>query len=169
MKTQNTGIANLRDELNHASIFACERCEKKFESKSVLKAHRGNVHGRNDVRIMWRQNLIESEKEITELKYKISTKLYCLKETEVSKNQTCRCRGDCLINHFKCNWMKSISTELMSRFQALEQSFKTKEKQESSSCNLCEENLANVSHLDDHMRTTHENVKHECGSCKEIF
>ena len=65
MKTQNDGIANLRNELNHARTFAYERCENKLESKSDFKVHRGDVHGRNNVWIMWKQNLIESEKEIS--------------------------------------------------------------------------------------------------------
>jgi hypothetical protein len=101
--------------------------------------------------------LIEREKEITKLKYQISEKLFSLKESNVAKNLTC---------NFKCDWKKSISTELMSSFRALEHGFRSKEN---SSCNFCEKHFANVSHLDEHMRTTQGNLKHECGSCKETF
>ena len=49
METKNKGIANLRNELNHFGTFACERCVNKFEGKSDLQAHRGDVHGRKNV------------------------------------------------------------------------------------------------------------------------
>ena len=45
MKTKHTDDTSLSEELNLARPFACERCEKKFEDRSDMNAHKSFVHG----------------------------------------------------------------------------------------------------------------------------
>ena len=105
----------------------------------------------------------------------MTKKISQLKENESSARQTCQCIGWGGINKRKHSWNKSPSTEFHNKFQKLTNCSFSDEQQ---TCNICEVNFTNMSHMDKH-KQTHENIVtdlpeaettvHECESCTDKF
>ena len=158
----------LQDELGLGCSrkFICKECENTFSSVHLLRSHVERVHMST-----MKHRLNQLEILILEQKLDFTQTISKLKEAE----QTCSCSGWCAINHQKHSWKKSSSKELYSKFEKLaKKSF----PDEMKTCNICEKQFTNVSHLETHMHML-ENVNfiseeinsfvHECNSCKEKF
>jgi predicted RNase H-like nuclease (RuvC/YqgF family) len=169
----------LDDELglNFSRKFACKECENKFASLHLLRSHVKIDHGSNDQISIMKIRLHKLEMQILEQKLDVTIKVSQLKEAE----ETCNCAGWCAINHHKHSWKKSSSKELHIKFQKLI-------FVENHTCNICEINVASLSHWEKHMKVHEEehiletnnrvtNLSktegaisfHECESCEENF
>ena len=111
IKAQFADGASLSEELNLARTFVCKRCEKRFENKSELKMHLRNIHDLEE----WKLKLLNKEKTVIGLKFKISSGLNKLKEKEAKTKYVCQCKGFCRLKHKIYNWMKPVSNKIASK------------------------------------------------------
>ena len=111
IKAQFADGASLSEELNLARTFVCKRCEKRFENKSELKMHLRNIHDLEQ----WKLKLLNKEKTVIGLKFKISSGLYKLKEKEAKTKYVCQCKGFCRLKHKIYNWIKPVSDKIASK------------------------------------------------------
>ena len=137
--------------------FKCKECDEHFGNRRDFEHHKRNVHTMHGMKM----RLHELEIRILEQKFDVSVKISKLKEAE----HTCHCAGWCAINHLKHSWKKSSSKNLCSKFQKIADECPPKEMY---TRNICEDKFTNVNHLETHM-PIHENVYHECESCRETF
>ena len=89
--------------------FDCIICGKTFETRSILKMHERKIH---EV-VVWKSKLLAMETEVSRLKSCLFSDLYSLKEIKIRKQQTCSCKGFCVITHSKHNWVQLSSEKIM--------------------------------------------------------
>ena len=105
-------------ELQQASAFKCECCEKGFITQEDLIRHFKDVHEiKTEKRKLLLNRLENLEKEVSNEKIQLLASIYKLKRKETSESQKCRCKGFCRIHHNKHNFTKSRSDELLKKFQ----------------------------------------------------
>ena len=85
--------------------FECNSCGKEFENKRELKMYIRKI----DDLAKWKLKIVNGEKEVIGLKYKISSGIHKLKEIEFNEKQTCQCIGWCAINHEQHSWKETRS------------------------------------------------------------
>ena len=64
--------------------------------------------------------LSQLEKQNSEQKISLVSKILNLKEKEFDEKQTCRCRGWCAINHQKHSWKISRSKTIFTKLKSMD-------------------------------------------------
>ena len=104
------------------------------------------------------------ENEVSRLKSCLFSDLYSLRELEISKQQTCRCRGFCGITHSKHNWVQSssenIMTKLKTKFMKKNGSDKVVEAESETKpihkCESCTKKFSESTDFIIHMQNNHQ-------------
>ena len=106
---------SLSEELNLlVNTFDCKTCEKVFETNKSLKCHMKSKDGCNEKKIM-KENEIQLDIQINFQKLQMTEKSLELNFRETYANDTCKCKGNCKINHSNYNWKKINGQELYSK------------------------------------------------------
>ena len=104
----------------------------------------------------WELNLLNKEKEVIGLKFKISSGLYKLKEKEAKTKYVCQCKGFRRLKHKIYNWIKPISYKIASKSRdILEKKTDVEEELEPKlfQCKNCDEILETSRELNSHTET----------------
>ena len=134
----------------------CDPCGLEFKSNECANIHIECKHSESSAKevIKWKLKELELERNLFLDKLKLTSALIKLKENEICKEKTCKCRGFCRIHHHKHNWVKSKSKEFHLKFSSLTEEFR---------CDICGNNFESKVDLEKHTETNHKRRKSENG------
>jgi hypothetical protein len=138
-------------------MFEYKSCEEDFATKEHLNSHIKFEHEANEKKRM-KDILDQFEIQINLQKLQMTEQLLELNIRESYEKETCKCKGNCNINHTKYNWRKRYSQELHSKLLNIKKQ-DSKENDavvilETYSCNPWGLNFLNESQLRKHMVTS---------------
>ena len=96
--------------------FECKNCGKRFESKSKLNKHFKTMHALDSLKRRMIMEGLEKENQLSELKLKVMSKISKVKEIEILRRNSCRCKTFCRIYHEKHNFIKSVGEKFERQF-----------------------------------------------------
>ena len=149
----NVNKVSLSEELsfaeNFAQTFKCDFCDNKYESRSELRIHVRRVH----LMATWKSKLLAIDRMNSEMKHKLYSDLFRIKELKLKGRESCSCRGFCSISHTKHNWNKSICDEILCKMDNLRSADVSVDGHQ---CETCEEIFPELSDFVKHIENYHK-------------
>ena len=150
------GSDTLLEELSSEQFgneFHCEICGKGFGKRNDLNFHNKETHGEDNLKDVLNEQTSVLETAILKQKSELFSKLIKLKESE--EKYPCTCKSFCKIHHKVYNWIKPMSTEMLSNFRNIIGEEIQVETEVNFPCTSCDTIFRNPEDLQSHNQTNH--------------